>query len=75
MTCAPIATAHPAMDVHLAIAIMKRARVRRVPVVDFNDSVVGILTLVDIARHFSTMDPIAVAHLIEEIAQPLAVPA
>jgi CBS domain-containing protein len=75
MTRAPIATAHPAMDVHLAIGIMKRARVRRLPVTDFNDSVVGIVTVVDIARHFSSTDPIAAARLLEEIAQPLAVSA
>lgn len=75
MTRAPIATAHPAMDVHLAIGVMKRARVRRLPVVDFDDTVVGILTVVDIARHFSATDPVAAARLLEEIAQPIAVSA
>lgn len=75
MTRTPIATAYPAMDVRLAIGIMKRARVRRLPVVDFDDTVVGMLTLVDIARHFSTTDPVAVARLLEAIAHPIAVSA
>ena len=49
---------------------MKRARVRRLPVVDFDDILVGILTVVDIARHFGTRIPVAAARLLEEIAQP-----
>jgi CBS domain-containing protein len=43
-----VATCEPEDDVHTALARMKQTRVRRLPVVGFGRSVVGILSINDI---------------------------
>ena len=44
----PVATCAPEDDVHAALATMKQARVRRLPVVGFGNTVLGLLSLNDI---------------------------
>ena len=44
----PVATCTPEDDVHAALAMMKQARVRRLPVVGFGNTVLGLLSLNDI---------------------------
>ena len=44
----PVATCAPEDDVHAALATMKQARVRRLPVVGFGNTVLGMLSLNDI---------------------------
>ena len=44
----PVATCAPEDDVHAALAAMKQARVRRLPVVGFGNTVLGILSINDI---------------------------
>ncbi len=44
-----VITVHPNDNIDKAIAKMKRNRVRRIPVVDENKSVVGIISLGDVA--------------------------
>ena len=44
----PVATCAPEDDVHAALAVMKQARVRRLPVVGFGNTVLGLLSLNDI---------------------------
>jgi CBS domain-containing protein len=44
----PVATCAPDDDVHAALAAMKQARVRRLPVVGFSNTVLGILSINDI---------------------------
>jgi CBS domain-containing protein len=43
-----VATCEPEDDVHAALATMKQARVRRLPVVGFGRTVMGILSIDDI---------------------------
>jgi CBS domain-containing protein len=43
-----VASCAPEDDVHAALAIMKQARVRRLPVVGFGETVLGILSMNDI---------------------------
>jgi CBS domain-containing protein len=45
-----VATCDPEDDVHAALAKMKQARVRRLPVLGFGRTVVGILSINDILR-------------------------
>jgi CBS domain-containing protein len=46
----PVVTCAPEDDVHAALAIMKQARVRRLPVVGFGDAVLGVLSIDDVVR-------------------------
>jgi CBS domain-containing protein len=52
---------------------MKEAQVRRLPVVDVDGRLVGMVSLSDIARKLATSDPVTVATLLEQISQPVAV--
>jgi CBS domain-containing protein len=45
-----VATCDPEDDVHAALATMKQARVRRLPVLGFGRTVMGILSMNDILR-------------------------
>lgn len=44
----PVLTCAPDEDVHTALATMAKARVRRLPVIGFANSVVGVLSIDDI---------------------------
>ncbi|HXT17315.1 MAG TPA: CBS domain-containing protein [Gemmatimonadaceae bacterium] len=50
MTPAPVATIGPLDSVDRALAAMDAARVRRLPVVDEDEIVLGVISRVDIAR-------------------------
>ena len=45
-----VATCEPEDDVHAALATMRQARVRRLPVVGFGRTVLGILSMNDVLR-------------------------
>jgi CBS domain-containing protein len=45
-----VATCEPEDDVHSALATMKQARVRRLPVLGFGRTVLGVLSMNDILR-------------------------
>jgi CBS domain-containing protein len=47
---ATVATCEPEDDVHSALATMKQARVRRLPVLGFGRTVMGVLSMNDILR-------------------------
>ena len=49
-----VATCDPEDDVQAALATMKQARVRRLPVVGFGGTVLGILSMNDILRAATT---------------------
>jgi len=66
MTSDPM-TVHPDDDVTEAIKIMSEYQVRRVPVVDDEGSVIGIIAQADIARNRGEEQ---VGELVEEISQP-----
>jgi CBS domain-containing protein len=46
----PVATCRPEDDVHVALATMRDARVRRLPVVSVENTVLGVLSMNDILR-------------------------
>jgi CBS domain-containing protein len=52
---------------------MEEAQVRRLPVVDVDGRLVGIVSVSDIARKLATSDPVTVAAVLEQISQPAAV--
>jgi len=66
MTTDPV-TCHPEDDVSEAVKIMSEYQVRRVPVVDDNECVVGIISQADIARQ---TDEGQTGEMVEEISQP-----
>ena len=66
MTTDPV-TCHPEDDVSEAVKIMSEYQVRRVPVVDDNECVVGIISQADIARQ---SDEGQTGEMVEEISQP-----
>jgi len=72
MTPSPIVTTFPESEIHLAIDAMRHGRVRRIPVVDASELLLGMLTQADIARHLAGSDATVVARLVEEISQPAA---
>ena len=49
------------------VAAMAKRQIRRVPVVDNNNRLVGIISQADLAGH---MKPRAIGHLVEEISEP-----
>jgi CBS domain-containing protein len=52
--------------------VMQQAQVRRLPVIDDRGTLVGILSLSDIARHTSTrgLDPFDISRTVEALSQP-----
>jgi CBS domain-containing protein len=50
VACTPVVTCAPEDNISDALAAMKRARVRRLPVVGFGNSVLGVLSINDIVR-------------------------
>jgi CBS domain-containing protein len=59
-------------DVESALDLMARHRVRRVPVVDHRERIVGMLSQADVARHAGSrgLPPREVAETLSEISEP-----
>jgi CBS domain-containing protein len=53
-----VATCAPEDDVHTALATMKRQRVRRLPVVGFGNTVLGVLSMNDIVLAAGAAKPV-----------------
>jgi CBS domain-containing protein len=62
-----VATVHPDDDIERALSIMKQQQVRRIPVVDSNDSVVGIVSQADVATRID--EPFKTAAVVKEISE------
>ena len=60
-----VATCGPEDEIATALATMKRARVRRLPVTGFGDTVIGILSLDDIASAAGPQKPIPSDDVVE----------
>jgi CBS domain-containing protein len=71
MTEAPITTA-PEDEVEVVREVMVARRVRRVPVVDGNGKVVGIVAQADIAREDGAASDQEVGRIVEAISDPNA---
>jgi CBS domain-containing protein len=63
-----VATCGPEDDIETALALMSRERVRRMPVCDVDQEVIGIVTVGDAARH--APDKKDVAEVLAEICEP-----
>jgi CBS domain-containing protein len=61
------ATCHEGDDVHEALQIMSRQQVRRIPIVDEQGQLCGIVSQADIARH---VDQRETGEVLEDISQP-----
>jgi CBS domain-containing protein len=54
-------------DIHVATELMAQHQVRRIPVVDADDCIVGIISQADVATRIE--EPDVVAEVVEEISQ------
>lgn len=64
---------HPADDLDTTLEVMASHQIRRIPVVDDQGQVVGIISQADIAIHVDNHDK--VVQMVGEISQPDSVPA
>lgn len=69
MTPNPI-TCQPDDDVQRVLSLMAEHQIRRIPIVDENHNIVGIVSQADIALR--TSDVADVAEVVEEVSRPLA---
>ncbi|MDH5588832.1 MAG: CBS domain-containing protein [Gemmatimonadota bacterium] len=70
MTTDDIAVAYPGDDVHDLMTLMKDRHVRRIPVVESGNTVVGIVAQADLAREVGPSEPDQIEALLEEISEP-----
>lgn len=54
ITCGEVVACKPNDDIHTALATMARAKVRRLPVIDANDRLEGVLSMDDVVFHSET---------------------
>jgi CBS domain-containing protein len=73
MTSHNLVTVYPETPLQACATRMQQAQVRRLPVVDVDGRLVGMLSVADIARKFASIDPVIVATLVEQISQPIGV--
>jgi CBS-domain-containing membrane protein len=73
MTTQSLATVHGDTPLETCMQLMKDAQVRRLPVIDGDERLIGMLSVADIARKLSATEPKSVAALVAEISQPKAV--
>jgi CBS domain-containing protein len=64
---------HPADDLNTALELMASCQLRRIPVVDENGQVVGIIAQADVATRLN--NHAKTGHLISQISQSASVPA
>jgi CBS domain-containing protein len=67
MTLKPV-VCHQADDINSMLAVMANHKIRRIPVVDEEGQVVGIIAQADIALHLDDLDK--VGQIIGQISQP-----
>lgn len=70
MTREPLATVVPVSSVEDIADTMSRHQVRRIPVVDAANSVVGIVAAADLALAVGPQDPKLVERVIEAVSRP-----
>lgn len=70
MTARDLRMVHPDTDVQDVIGRMSRDQIRRVPVVDDDHRVIGIIAQADIARRLGSRSPNVVGEVLEEISTP-----
>lgn len=69
MTRGTLDTVAPESDVHEVIAKMERDQVRRIPVVERGDRLVGIVAQADLATQLGPKEPQQIEELVERISR------
>jgi CBS domain-containing protein len=67
VTRKPVVTCEPEEDVHAALAAMKTHRVRRLPVVGFGDTLLGIISMNDILLAARPEGPVRSEEVVETL--------
>ena len=70
MTGGPIETVDVNSDLKQVLAIMKRAQLRRIPVVEGNGRIVGVIAQADVAVKDTSRNAQEVADMVEKISEP-----
>lgn len=73
MTSRKLATVYPETPLVACAHRMAESQVRRLPVVDIDGRLVGMISLADVARKLSETDPGLVATTLLEISEPVGV--
>ena len=68
-----LVTVLPETPLDGCVSLMKESQVRRLPVVEPDGRLVGMLSLADVVRKLQYTDPHRVVELIGEISQPVAI--
>jgi len=68
-----LVTVLPETPLDGCVSLMKEAQVRRLPVVEPNGRLVGMVSLADVVRKLRHTDPHRVVELISEVSQPAGV--
>lgn len=70
MTASGLTTATPNADVHDVLRRMGQAQVRRVPVVDSTDRLVGLVSTADLLIRLGAKEPLHIERTLEQISAP-----
>ena len=73
MSARKLVTVYPETPLAACAHRMAETQVRRLPVVDIDGRLVGMLSLADVARKLVEADPVLLATTLSEISQPAAV--
>lgn len=65
-----LTTATPDDDVDDVMDRMKRAQIRRIPIVEGGERLVGIIAQADLATDVGPQEPVEVAQTVEKISEP-----
>ena len=69
MSRAPLATVRRESPVEEVVQLMERARVRRLPVVDGDNRLVGVIALADVVRTLGREEPETVEEILERVSE------
>ncbi|HUH11587.1 MAG TPA: CBS domain-containing protein [Longimicrobiales bacterium] len=73
MTSGPLDVVRPGDDVHDVMGRMGHDKLRRMPVVDRDHRLIGVISQADIARKVGPAEPARVERVLEAISQPVRV--
>ena len=68
MSSAALHVAHPEDDAGRVLQLMEEAQVRRLPVVDDDDRLVGIIAQADVAVKYGPRHPLKMEHMMERLS-------
>lgn len=68
MTPSNLQVAHPDDEAQQVLHLMEEAQVRRIPVVDDDNRLLGIIAQADVAMKYGPRHPLKLGHLMEQLA-------